>query len=245
MRLIIMTTLFTVEAKTRADVGRGASRRLRHADQLPAIIYGAGKEPVSLILSHNEMMKRLRNEAFYSHILTIEIDGKKEQAVLKALQRHPVKPRLLHADFLRVKAGEAIHMKVPFHFIGEENCPGVAAGGLVTHLITSVEISCMPKDLPEFIEVDLSALELDQTIHLFDVKLPHGVKYLHDDAEHNQPIVSVHIPKASKEDLEAEAAEAALAAEMHAVAETEHAAEEPAAEAAAPEGEAAKPEGEA
>jgi large subunit ribosomal protein L25 len=183
---------------------------------MPGIIYGAGKEPISLTLSHNEMMKHLKHESFYSHILTVNVDGKKEQAVLKALQRHPVKPRLLHVDFLRVKAGEALHMKVPFHFVGEETCPGVKDGGLITHLITAVEISCLPKDLPEFIEVDLSALELDATIHLLEVKLPHGVKLVHEDEEHNQPIVSVHVPKESKEDLEADAAEAALAAEMHA-----------------------------
>jgi large subunit ribosomal protein L25 len=232
-----MTTMYTVEAKSRADVGRGASRRLRHADQMPAIIYGADKEPVSLVLSHNEMMKHLKHESFYSHILTVEVDGKKEQAVLKALQRHPVKPRLLHADFLRVKAGEAIHMKVPMHFVGEETCPGVAAGGLVSHLITTVEITCLPKDLPEFIEVDLSALELDATIHLLDVKLPHGVKLTHADEEHNQPIVSVHVPRESKEDVEADAAEAAMAAEQHADADVEEA------PAAAPEADAEpKPE---
>lgn len=219
-----MTELFVVEAQARADVGRGASRRLRHADQVPAIIYGAGKDPVSLTVSHNEMLKHLRNEAFYSHILTVNVDGKKEQAVLKALQRHPVKPRVLHIDFLRVKAGEAIHMKVPMHFIGEDTCPGVKAGGLITHLITSLEISCLPKDLPEFIEVDLSKLELDATIHVFEIKLPAGVKLVHTDEEHNQPIVSVHVPRESKEDLEADAAEAALAAEMHAESGTEEAA---------------------
>jgi large subunit ribosomal protein L25 len=201
---------------------------------MPAIIYGADKEPVSLVLSHNEMMKHLKHESFYSHILTVVIDGKKEQAVLKALQRHPVKARLLHADFLRVKAGEAIHMKVPMHFIGEDTCPGAAAGGLISHLITSVEVTCLPKDLPEFIEVDLSALELDATVHLLDVKLPHGVKFTHADDEHNQPIVSCHVPRESKEDLEADAAEAALAAEQHAESGVEE--EAPAApEAAAPE----------
>lgn len=233
-----MTELYVIDAQQRADVGRGASRRLRHADQVPAIIYGAGKEPISLVLSHNEMMKQLKHESFYSHILTVNIDGKKEQAVLKALQRHPVKPRLMHVDFLRVKAGEALHMKVPFHFVGEETCPGVAAGGIISHLISAIEISCLPKDLPEFIEVDVSALELDASIHLFDIQLPKGVKFLHDDEEHNQPVVSVHVPKESKEDLEADAAEAALAAEMHA----EAVPEEGAAAEAAPEAPAADAE---
>jgi len=232
-----MTELYLIDAQARADVGRGASRRLRHADGVPGIIYGADKEPVSLTLSHNEMMKQLKHESFYSHILTINIDGKKEQAVLKALQRHPVKPRLLHVDFLRVKAGEALHMKIPMHFVGEENCPGVKAGGLITHLITSVEISCLPKDLPEYIEVDVSALELDATIHLFDIKLPKGVTLVHNDEEHNQPIISVHVPRESKEDLEADAAEAALAAEMHAEAAPEEGAE--GTPAAAPEAGAA------
>jgi large subunit ribosomal protein L25 len=228
-----MTELYVVEAKTRADVGRGASRRLRHADQMPAIIYGADKEPVSVVLSHNEMMKHLKHESFYSHILTVNVDGKKEQAVLKALQRHPVKPRLLHADFLRVKAGEALSMKVPLHFKGEDVAPGVLAGGLMSHLITTVEISCMPKDLPEFIEVDLSKLQLDETIHLLELKLPKGVKLVHADEEHNQALVSLHVPRVSKEDIEAEAHEAEIAAEQHAEAESsqgEVVAEVPAAE---------------
>lgn len=211
-----MTESYIVVAQTRADVGRGASRRLRHADQVPAIIYGADKEPVSLTVSHNEMMKHLKHESFYSHILTVTVDGKKEQAVLKALQRHPVKPRLLHIDFLRVKAGEQIHMKVPLHYVGEDVCPGMKAGGIMAHLITNVEISCLPQDLPEYIEVDVSKLELDQTIHLFEVPMPKGVKLTHQDEEHNQPLVSLHVPRESKEDVEAAAAEAALAAEQHA-----------------------------
>lgn len=238
-----MSDLFVLDAETRSDVGRGASRRLRHADQVPAIIYGAGKDPVSLTLSHNEVQKHLKLEAFYSHILTINVGSKKEKAVLKAVQRHPVKPRILHLDFLRVKAGEAIHMKVPFHFLNEEECPGVKAGGKISHLMTSVEITCLPKHLPEFIEVDVANLNMDESIHLSEVKLPEGVKLTHDDAEHDQAIIAIHEIKESKEDLEADAAEAELAAEQHAEAEAEHAGEKGAEEAPKAEGDEGSEEG--
>ncbi len=209
-----MSKLFEIQAQARADVGRGASRRLRRAGQVPAIVYGAGKEAAAVTLDHNEMMTHLKKEAFYSHILALKIDGKKEDVVLKDLHRHPFKPRLLHADFLRVKAGEALTMNVPLHFLGEEACPGVKAGGKIIHAMTSVEIVCMPKDLPEYIDIDVSKLEMDGVVHLSEIKLPEGVKIvaLEQEGDHDTAVISVHEVKESKEDLEADAAEAEAAA---------------------------------
>lgn len=167
---------FTVTATSRKDEGKGASRRLRREGKFPGVIYGAHQAAVSVTLDHNEMMNNLKNEAFYSHILNITIDGKAEQAVLKDLQRHPAKPVLLHADFLRISATEKLRMHVPLHFVGGDVAPGVKlGGGIVAHSLTDVEVSCLPKDLPEYIEVDLSKLELGQMVHMSELKLPAGV----------------------------------------------------------------------
>ncbi|MDH5357555.1 MAG: 50S ribosomal protein L25/general stress protein Ctc [Gammaproteobacteria bacterium] len=203
-----MENLFEVHAELRTDEGKGASRRLRHAGKIPAIMYGADKAPVSLTLDHNQFIRHLAEEAFYAHILTLVVDGKKNQVVLKDLQRHPAKDRkIMHADFLRVDAKHAMTMTVPLHFIGEDIAPGVKAGGAVSHLMTDVEISCLPKDLPEYIEVDLSALELDTSIHLSEITLPKGVSLTalsHGQEEHleegerstyDQAVVNIHTPR--------------------------------------------------
>jgi large subunit ribosomal protein L25 len=167
---------FTVTATSRKDEGKGASRRLRREGKFPGVIYGAHQDAKSISLDHNEMMNNLKNEAFYSHILKITIDGKEEQAVLKDLQRHPAKPVLLHADFQRVSATEKLRMHVPLHFVGGDVAPGVKlGGGIVAHSLTDVEVNCLPKDLPEYIEVDLSKLELGQMVHMSELKLPAGV----------------------------------------------------------------------
>ncbi len=209
-----MKKAFEIQAQARADVGKGASRRLRRAGLVPAIVYGAGEDAQSLTLNHNEMMTHLKHEAFYSHILSLKVDGKKQDVVLKDLHRHPFKPRLIHADFLRVKANEELVMKVPLHFLGEEECPGVKAGGKVSHVMSSIEISCLPKDLPEYIEIDVSALNLDESIHLSEIKLPQGVKIvaLEQEGDHDTAVVAVYELKESKEDLEADLAEAQAAA---------------------------------
>lgn len=202
-----MTTEFVIEAKRRDDMGKGASRRLRREGLVPAIIYGAAKEPVALTLEHNDLEKHLEHEAFFSHILSVKVDGKDEQAVLKDLQRHPAKPLILHVDFLRVSGKEKLRMHVPLHFVNEETSPAVKQGGLVTHNMTDVEISCLPKNLPEFVEVDLSALELNQSLHLSDIKLPAGVELveLMHGADHDLPVVSVHLPRgAAAEEEESE-----------------------------------------
>jgi large subunit ribosomal protein L25 len=192
---------FNITAEVRSDLGKGASRRLRHEGKVPAVIYGGDKEPVSLTLDHNDLYHHLENEAFYSHILNIDVAGSKEKAVLKDLQRHPAKPIILHADFMRVSEKDKLKMHVPLHFTNEELAPGVKIGGVVTHNITEVEVQCLPKDLPEFLEVDLSGLEIEQILHLTDIKLPKGVELvelLHGE-EHNQAIAAIHKTRASKE----------------------------------------------
>jgi large subunit ribosomal protein L25 len=232
---------YEIEAQVRADAGRGASRRLRHEGRVPAIVYGADAAAVSLTLEHKEVMRHLEHESFYSHILKLKINGKKEDVVLKDVQRHPFKPRVLHMDFLRVKANEPIMLHVPLHFIGEADSPAAKNGGVFTHVMTNVEVKCLPRDLPEFIEVDVSGLEMDQAIHLSHLKLPQGVTIPELDLgeAHDRTVVSAHEVREAKEDLEAEAAEEALKAAEHEAYLKEHpeAAEGGAAAPATAEGE--------
>ncbi len=197
-----MSTDFILNAQSRADMGKGASRRLRHAGKVPGIMYGIGKEPTPIQLEHNELAHQLENEAFFSHILTIKLDGKDESAIIKDLQRHPARPLLLHVDFQRVSATEKIRVHVPLHFINEATSPGVREGGLVTHNIIEVEVACLPKHLPEYLEVDIGNLELNAICHLTDIKLPEGVELveLMHGAGHNQAVASIHMPRAAKEE---------------------------------------------
>ena len=202
---------FILRAEVRTDLGKGASRRLRHENKVPAIIYGAGKEPMGITLDHDKLAHNLENEAFYSHILTIDVAGKKEKAVLKDLQRHPAKPVLLHADFLRVSESEKLKMHVPLHFINEDQAPGAKIGGVVTHNLTEVEVLCLPKDLPEYLEVDLTGVEMEQILHLTDIKLPKGVELVeltHGEG-HNQAVAAIHKTRASKDAEEAAGEEGA------------------------------------
>jgi large subunit ribosomal protein L25 len=192
---------FTISAEVRSDLGKGASRRLRHANKVPAIIYGGGKDPVSITLEHDSMMHSLENEAFYSSILTLDVDGKSEKAVLKDLQRHPAKPVLLHADFLRINENEKLKMNVPLHFLNEETAPGVKIGGVVTHNVTEVEVQCLPANLPEYLEVDMGDVEIEQILHLSDIKLPEGVELVelaHGEG-HDQAVAAIHKTRASME----------------------------------------------
>lgn len=189
-----MADKFELSAEIRDQSGKGASRRLRRkADQFPAIIYGAGKAPKPIAIHHHHMLNALKNQAFYSHILTLSIAGTEEKVVLKSLQRHPSKPQILHADFLRISAKEKLTMQVPLHFTNEETAPGVKIdGGSISRLLNDVEIRCLPGDLPEFIEVDLSELKIDEAIHLSQLKLPKGVELtalLHHD---DRSVVSIH-----------------------------------------------------
>ena len=205
-----MSQEFLIEAFPRGDQGRGASRRLRREERkIPAIIYGGKKEAVSISIWHNELKKALENEAFFSHILTIELEGKKESVILKDLQRHPYKPLLTHADFLRVDKDHEIHVNVPLHFINEDTAPAIKLqGGVANHQINEVEVICLPQNLPEFIEVDMTAVEMDQVVHLSDLQLPKGVRVaaLLQGEDHNLPVVAIHKPRGAKAD-DAEGAE--------------------------------------
>ncbi len=204
-----MSVDFTVEAQARSDMGKGASRRLRHQGLVPGIVYGASKDPQSIALDHNKVIQHIEHEAFFSHILELSIDGKTEKVVLKDMQRHPARRQVLHMDFLRVSDKDAIRMHVPLHFIGEDVAPGVKqGGGVVSHLATDVEVSCLPSDLPEYIEVDVSNLELGNSLHLSDLQLPKGVELVelsHGD-EHDTAIVNIHKTRAVVEEAEVEAA---------------------------------------
>lgn len=193
---------FEFVAEARETVGRGASRRLRHAEKVPAVVYGAGKDPVSLILDHNMTLRTLEHEAVYSHILTLKIGAESERVILKDLQRHPYKPRILHVDFQRVRSDVKLQMHVPIHFTGDENPPGVKEGGTIAHLMSDVEVSCLPDDLPEFLELDLSNMELNQILHLSDIPLPKGVEIVSLTHDRNHPVVSIHIPRVVEEVVE-------------------------------------------
>jgi len=204
-----MSEILEIHAVSRTDVGKGSSRRLRRASQIPAVIYGGEKEAQSLTIDHNKVLRALEDEAFYSRIITVNVDGKPEKAVLKALQRHSYKPKVLHMDFLRVSQTDKLHMNVPLHFINDDKCPAIKAGGLLSKQMTEVEISCLASDLPEFIEVDLSNVELDKILHLSDIKFPKGVESttLAQGPEHDLPIASVHKPRTSAEDVDAQTTE--------------------------------------
>ena len=210
-----MSKSFEVNAEIREDLGKGASRRLRRLeDKIPGIVYGAGKKPQSLSLVHKDITKLLEDEAFYSHILTLKVGSKKEQVILKDLQRHPFKPKITHMDFMRVSATQKLHTSVPLHFINEDTCPGVKEGGVVNHSYTTVEVACLPKNLPEFIEVDMAGLEMDQIVHLSDIKLPKGVELveLSHGADHDQAIATIHKARAAvSSDAEGEEAGAPAA----------------------------------
>lgn len=206
-----MSNEFTLIAEKREAKGKGASRRLRREEgKVPAIIYGANTESVPVTLLHKDLSHALQNEAFYSHILTLKVDGKDESVILKDLQRHPYKPVILHADFQRVVKGQKLHVNVPLHFTNEEKCEGVRlGGGVISHQLVEVEVVCLPKDLPEFIEIDMTDVQLDQILHLSDIKMPKGVESaeLSKGGDHDLPVVSVHKPKGSKADESAEEGE--------------------------------------
>jgi large subunit ribosomal protein L25 len=172
-----MSDSHTIFAELRDVQGTGASRRLRHAGQIPAILYGAGKDTAMLTLNHNSLIHNLDDESFHSSILTVEIEGKKEKAILRDVQMHAYKQLIMHIDLQRVSAKDKIHMNVPLHFTGGDEAPGVKLeSGIVSHLITELDVVCLPGDLPEFIAVDVSALHLGDSIHLSEISLPEGVE---------------------------------------------------------------------
>jgi large subunit ribosomal protein L25 len=193
---------FEVSATVRNDMGKGASRRLRRIENcMPGIVYGGDKPAQPLTLIHKDIVKSLENEAFYSHILKLTIDGKTEQVVLKDLQRHPYKARLLHIDFFRVSATQKLHMHIPLHFLNQDTAPGVKEGGIVSHHFVELEVKCLPADLPEFIEIDLGQLGMDEVVHLSDLKLPKGVELSAViDENHDLPVASIHRPRVVAEE---------------------------------------------
>ena len=197
-----MSTDLTLQAKGREDTGKGASRRLRRlAGEIPAIIYGGKTDPAQITLVHKDVMKALENEAFYSHIITLNVDGKSEEVIVKDVQRHPAKPIVLHMDFLRVNKNTVLHTKAPIHFTNEDICVGVkVSGGIIAHSMTELDIHCLPKNLPEYIEVDMTNVDLGQTLHISDIILPKGVESvaLSHGADHDLPVVSINKPKAER-----------------------------------------------
>ena len=195
-----MAEEFALIAEIREDQGKGASRRLRHQGKVPAIIYGAGRPPRALVFDHNKVLKQLESESFYSSILNIKVGEKSQAAILKDLQRHPAKMQIMHMDLQRVVDDVEIKMNVPLHFLNEETAIGVKdGGGSVSRLRTEVEVVCLPKNLPEYLEVDIGELELDAMLHLSEIKLPKGVEIpeLALGPEHDQAIVSIHVIKAA------------------------------------------------
>jgi large subunit ribosomal protein L25 len=199
-----MTTNFTLAAKARTDAGKGASRRLRRlAGELPGIVYGGTKAPQNISVPHKELTKALEDEAFYSHIITLTIDGTAEKVVLKDLQRHPAKAALLHVDFQRVDETHTITMRVPLHFLNQEKCVGVRLeGGAVSHSLSEIEVRCLPQNLPEFIEVDVADLHVGDMIHISQLTLPAGVESveLSHGEGHDHAVVSVHLPRGASTD---------------------------------------------
>ena len=207
-----MSTI-VLEAEARTDMGKGASRRLRRLEnKIPGILYGGDKKPQAIHLSHNKIVKALETESIYSSVLSLQIGGKVEHVILKDLQRHPYKPIIMHMDLLRVSAKDVLVKLVPLHFINEDSAKGVKAGGRINHSMTQVEIRCQVKNLPEFIEVNMADVGMNDVIHLLDLKLPRGVHLTIDDKDesHNLPVASIHSAKGgpSEEDVAEEAAAA-------------------------------------
>ena len=173
---------FELKAQARTLQGSGASRRLRRAGKVPGIIYGGEAAPQAIEIDHNELLLDMKKEAFHASILNIVLGGMKQQVLLRDTQMHAYKLQILHVDFQRVTATEELHLMVPLHFINEDSAPGVKlSGGLVNRVLTEVDVQCLPRNLPEFIEVDVGALEVGESIHLSELKLPKGVKLTHED----------------------------------------------------------------
>jgi large subunit ribosomal protein L25 len=216
-----------INATSRKAQGTGASRRLRKTGRVPGIVYGGG-EPTLIDMDHNNLYHSLRNESFHASVLTLDMDGKKQQVLLRDFQMHPFRQQVLHIDFQRVDANKKIHMKMPLHFINADIAPGVKlGGGIINHVLNELEVTCLPADLPEFIEVDLSALDIGHSIHVSDIKLPNGVAIAgHHHA--GDAVATVQVPRGAVEAAaEAAAPEAAAATAAAAAAAAPAAAAKP------------------
>ena len=186
-----------VVAFPREEQGSGASRRLRRAGQTPGIVYGGASAPVNVAFDHNALFHALKKESFHSSILDMEIEGKAEKVLLRDFQMHAFKPLVLHVDFQRVDPNQKIHMKVPLHFVNTEISPAVKlAGGIISHVMNELDVSCLPKDLPEFIEVDLATMQAGTSLHVADLKLPAGV--VATNAKENPTVATATVPGGGK-----------------------------------------------
>ena len=202
-------------AKLREDQGKGASRRLRHAKQLPAVVYGGGEDAVSITLLQKDVQHKLPDESFYSQVLSLNIDGKKEDVLIRDIQHHPYKMEVMHMDFIRIDAKTVVHVFSQLHFSGEDVAPGIKhEDGVINHVMTEVEVACLPGNIPEFIPVDLSEMHVGDIIHLSDLKMPEGVEVLalKQGEEHDTAVASMHVRKVVEE-VEDEAPEAPEAPE--------------------------------
>jgi large subunit ribosomal protein L25 len=201
---------FELAGESRAQLGRTDSRRTRRAGRVPAVMYGGGEAPESLTLDHNALKNQMNREAFYTSILTLKIGAKSQQVIIKAVERHPAKPQIMHLDFLRVRDDVEITLNVPLHFLNEASAKGVKEqGGVVEHILTDVEIRCLPRYLPEYLELDVTPLELNQIFHLSDIKLPEGVSLVALTHGDDRPVVAVNPPRAEEVDVPVEATAAA------------------------------------
>lgn len=217
-----MKTAFELAGEPRANVGRTDARRLRRAGKVPAILYGGGEAPESVILDHNSLSHQMQREAFYTSILTLKYGSKTQQVVVKDVQRHPARPIIMHLDFQRIREDQEITLYVPIHFLNEATAKGVKEqGGVVEHLMSEVEVRCLPRYLPEYLELDVGALELNQIYHLSDIKLPEGVTLVALAHGHDEPVVAVNPPR--QEEVDVPSAEVA-AGEVPATAQAEPAA---------------------
>ncbi len=186
---------FELKGEARSDLGRGGSRRLRRSGRVPAIVYGGGKEPVTVSLGHNELLHEMDRDGFHTSILTLKLGKASQSVVVKAVQRHPSRPQILHLDFQRIVADQAITLNVPINFVGEEEAAGIKEGGVVQRILTDIEISCLPRHLPEYLEIDISALEMNQLLHLSDIVLPEGVTCTALEHGQDQPVVGITTPR--------------------------------------------------
>ena len=202
-----MSTQYVLHAESRTEQGKGASRRLRHQGKLPAIVYGAGKEPVSITLEHNEVLRHTEDEAFFSQILGLETEGKTEQVVLRDMQRHPSRSVILHMDLQRILEDQELKVVIPFHFMNAEECVGVKqSGGVISHVANEAEILCLPRNLPEYIEVDLENIDIGGSVHLSEITLPEGVVFteLMFGDDNDYMVASVHAPVVHQEEEDLE-----------------------------------------
>ena len=222
-----MSTGFELEFQARESTGKGHNRRLRREGRVPGVLYGAGRDARPISLDWNTLMHQMEREAFYTSILSLKEGGNTQPVIVKDVQRHPIKPQILHIDFQRILEDEEISLNVPIHFLGEEQAKGVKLqGGEIQHLMTEIEISCLPKDLPEFIELDVSKLELNEVLHLSDVAVPEGVTFTELAHEHDPAVVAINPPR--REEVEEEGVtEEAVAVEGAEAAATPEAAEAP------------------